>query len=435
MPFDLNRRLPLRRSRGVLAAAVLVLGAAACSSIDDALDVTDPDIINPGDVRSAAGADAVRLGALARFNGSTSGDNGGSSGESLWMYTGLFTDEFRSGDTFNQRDQTDKRAITYENANIENGYLYAHRARISATQALDALRAYAPDAPAAQLAEMYFVQAYVENQLAEAFCSGVPFSSVVDGVEKYGGQITATAAYERALAHADSGLALITGTSAADVKVKNALAVIRGRILVNLGRYADAATTVADVPTTFAYVNEQSQTSKDNGVWAYNVSARRYIVADGEGTNGIDFARSNDPRVPVCVGADATCRAIGVTTSRPFDTQLAVTMYAQLKYPTRDADATVADGVEARLIEAEAQLKAGNSANALATLNALRATVTGLAPLTDAGSTADRVSQLFRERAFWLYGTGHRLGDLRRLVRQYERAVTTWELERYFELA
>ena len=130
MPFDLNRRLPLRRSRGVLAAAVLALGAAACSSIDDALDVTDPDIINPGDVRSAAGADAVRLGALARFNGSTSGDNGGSSGESLWMYTGLFTDEFRSGDTFNQRDQTDKRAITYENANIEHGYLYAHRARI-----------------------------------------------------------------------------------------------------------------------------------------------------------------------------------------------------------------------------------------------------------------------------------------------------------------
>jgi hypothetical protein len=31
------------------------------------------------------------------------------------------------------------------------------------------------------------------------------------------------------------------------------------------------------------------------------------------------------------------------------------------------------------------------------------------------------VDLLFRERAFWLYLTGHRFGDLRRLVRQYER--------------
>ncbi|HEU6453310.1 MAG TPA: hypothetical protein VFT57_17970, partial [Gemmatimonadaceae bacterium] len=33
--------------------------------------------------------------------------------------------------------------------------------------------------------------------------------------------------------------------------------------------------------------------------------------------------------------------------------------------------------------------------------------------------------QLFHERAFWLFSTGHRLGDLRRLVRQYDRAPDT----------
>jgi hypothetical protein len=32
---------------------------------------------------------------------------------------------------------------------------------------------------------------------------------------------------------------------------------------------------------------------------------------------------------------------------------------------------------------------------------------------------------MFRERAFWLFGTGHRLGDLRRLVRQYGRGSET----------
>ena len=32
---------------------------------------------------------------------------------------------------------------------------------------------------------------------------------------------------------------------------------------------------------------------------------------------------------------------------------------------------------------------------------------------------------LFRERAFWMYSTGHRLGDMRRLLRQYGRADST----------
>ena len=31
---------------------------------------------------------------------------------------------------------------------------------------------------------------------------------------------------------------------------------------------------------------------------------------------------------------------------------------------------------------------------------------------------------MFRERAFWTFGRGQRLGDLRRLVRQYGRAAT-----------
>jgi hypothetical protein len=34
-------------------------------------------------------------------------------------------------------------------------------------------------------------------------------------------------------------------------------------------------------------------------------------------------------------------------------------------------------------------------------------------------TAAQRVAFHFRERALWMYATGHRLGDLRRLVRQY----------------
>jgi hypothetical protein len=38
------------------------------------------------------------------------------------------------------------------------------------------------------------------------------------------------------------------------------------------------------------------------------------------------------------------------------------------------------------------------------------------------GATAQQ-DQLFKERAYWLFLTSHRLGDLRRLVRQYNRTA------------
>ncbi len=57
-------------------------------------------------------------------------------------------------------------------------------------------------------------------------------------------------------------------------------------------------------------------------------------------------------------------------------------------------------------------------------LNDLRALV-GLDPLATPGNVDDAVDQLFAERAFWLFATGHRLGDMRRLIRQYGRDPET----------
>jgi len=90
----------------------------------------------------------------------------------------------------------------------------------------------------------------------------------------------------------------------------------------------------------------------------------------------------------------------------------------------------VADGIEARLIEAEAMLQNGDGPGMVNALNALRADAGNngnfnLPALTDPGTTDGRVDLLFRERAFWLFATGHRLGDMRRLVRQYGRPANT----------
>ena len=46
----------------------------------------------------------------------------------------------------------------------------------------------------------------------------------------------------------------------------------------------------------------------------------------------------------------------------------------------------------------------------------------------DPGTAASRVDMLFRERAFWMYFTAHRLGDMRRLVRQYSPRLETVSL-------
>lgn len=402
--------------RSVAALGIGMFAITGCGQADDFLQVTDPDIINPANVASAAGADAVRLGALARLNTATTG------GESLFLLGGLFADEWNNGDSFIARQEIDQRTITIQNDFLTTANRAMHRARLAAKQAIALLKEYNPTGPAANVAEMYFVQAYIETMMAEHYCNGIIFSTVVDGAEQYGSPISTQEAFTMALAHADSGLALITGTTANDIKIKNVLQITKGRILLDLNRPADAATAVAGVPTSLAYQEFQTTTNV-NRIWDFNNNARRYSVSNLEGTNGLNFATANDPRVPVCLGGDATCRAIGVTNNARDD--LTQPIYVQRLWTTNVASVTIVGGVEARMIEAEAQLKAGQPAAAIATLNAARTTVTGLAPLTDPGTEAGRVDLLFRERAFWLFSTGHRTGDLRRLVRQYGRAANT----------
>lgn len=416
MHTPMVRRLSLSRRRLVMLSGAIALTASACDS-SSFLEIEDPDIINPSNVQSSAGANAVRLGALARLNSASSG------GESMLLLGGLFTDEWINGDSFIGRQEVDQRVITVQNSFVTDASRNLHRARLSAQQAIDLLDEFAPAAPGWHTAEMYFVQAWIENLAAEHFCNGVVFSTVIDGVESYGSQMMVADAFARALAHADSGLARVTGTTNDDNRVRNALRVVRGRILLNLNRPADAGASVNGVPTNFTYNMLHSQTTNSNQIWNLNNLSWRYSVGNSEGTNGVNFATAADPRLPVCVGGDAICRTNGVTRTTRDD--LTAPLHVQLIWPVRESPVALTSGIEARLIEAEAALRAQNSASALTILNALRAPVTGLVPLVDAGSADARVNQLFRERAIWLFARGYRLGDMRRLIRQYNRTAAS----------
>jgi hypothetical protein len=100
-------------------------------------------------------------------------------------------------------------------------------------------------------------------------------------------------------------------------------------------------------------------------------------------------------------------------------------LYNYTRYASVSSPVVLASGIEARLIAAEVTLRAGDATGALQILNVLRTTMPGLAPLSLEATDPLRVDQLFRERAFWLFATGHRHGDLRRLVRQYGRAASS----------
>jgi hypothetical protein len=414
----------MRLSR-ILTVVAGILALGGCTVADEILEVTDPDVIHPGDINSASGAEGLRIGTLARLNNATSGN------ESFLLLGGLLSDEFRSGDTFIERNQADRRNVLPNNANVRNAFRFTYRVRTSAKQAIEALERW--DAEPWKIAEMYVALAYAENLLAESACNGIPLSEISGTEVVYGPPLMGSAVFESALTAVNTALATITGNTADDVRVRRAASVLKGRILLNLERYADAGSAVAGVATSYEYSMEHSLTSNLNAIWTFNNSVGRWIVSNGEGGNTINYALAGDPRLPICRGSRSTTTGAGNlpvcpagTATRAFDSQArTIPFFVQLRYPDVDVPVAIISGIEARLIEAEAALNAPDPLTFMRIHNELRATVPGLAALADPGDDVGRQNLHFREKAFWLFGRGYRLGDMRRLIRQYDRNPET----------
>ena len=408
MPFLSVSRRVIRPASAILLACGV---AAGCSS--STLEITDPDVLNVGDYQTVAGATPLRLGALQDFQNVFSGNL---SIENVVIVTANISDEIYSTDTFDDRLFPNQRAMVENLPAMDGFYRNLHRAREGATQAILVLQKFAPT-PVQNIGELYALRGYTETFFAETYCSGVPFSGQKDGVTYFGDPLTTAQIYSRALASFDSALAA-SGTS---TTVQNLARIGRGRVLLNQGQFAQAATAVSGVPTSFKYLTAHSTSSgrQENGVWnALSIANSRYAIVNREGGNGIDWLRTPaDPRIPWTPSTRVGFN--GTSTNLP----------TQGKY-ARTGSAAVAEGVEARLIELEAQLRADTQEArdaVFAGLNSLRSTgiTPAMAPLPGSAPTtqAAAVSLLFEERAIWLYLTGHRLGDLRRLIRQYGRTA------------
>jgi len=390
--------------KAAMAVAVVlcaVSGVAGCG----ALDVSDPTAIQDGELDNATGAALLRGAALKKL-AETVRDGA--------YLGGLISDEFMVDlpelgqfDTWGDGLLDKRESLRYEDllaGSLEPGYLRWQETRTAASAALPKLQAYAPEA---RVGEMLAVRGFASLLMAEDFCPGFPLNDMVDGKVVFGPPLSTEEALTKALADFDSAMAL-AGDSA---RILNLVQVGRGRTLLGLGRFDEAAAAVADVPTGYVQKLEyRVDVGLDNLrlFFGADVPASR-TVADREGGTGLDFVAAADPRLeltPLGTAAD------GVTA-----------LYGMAKYPDANAPVVLASGIEARLIEAEAALHRGDP-NWLTILNTLRTTqvAPALADTTDPGTDQARVDLLFRERAFWLFGTGHRLGDLRRLVRLYGRA-------------
>jgi len=396
-----------RLSVGVLGMLALTSGLVltGCHGL---LDTTNPMFISEHDVANATGADGLRITAVTSWIydvGSTAYD------------VALFTDELSfdtySGNSMNPDWMLDLRdGVGYEAyyAQRQADPHLQHLAQdVSNTAlAIPSMRQYGDPATKNEyLAQLFTIRGHAILQMAEDLCPGFPINDI-DAVKRpiLSQPYTTDSALHYAITQFDSALA----HGHDSIQFVNSARVLRGRALLDLGDYDAAAAAVSAVPDDFIYATPSPQGFSNYfyGLMYYNDwSYTGYPVGDRDGRNGLAFVSEND-----------TIRI------KPFYKQQRITDTSVAEYGTnaygQEEPYRVASGTEARLIEAEVAYQ-HDDPSWFVILNTLRKhggldTLIAM-PTTDTG----KVNLIYHERAFWLYLTAHRLGDLRRLIRHYQR--------------
>jgi len=308
---------------------------------------------------------------------------------------GLITDEFVSASNTAFHGQLDARGTPA--GDVQLSWLYSTLQTVR--QGARALAVHhGPNASAAPtVAAMRSIEGFAEIWLAESFCSGVTSGDLVNGRMSIGPARPTV----QVLQDADAAFTQSLSASATlEARVG------RARARLGLGSLSGAAADAAQVPTSFLSVVQPAT----NGLWQLT-NEGRISVADREGSNGIAFRTMNDPRVP---WQDA--QQAGQDGQTP--------LFRQLVASQSNSPITLASGIEARLIDAEVALRSGNVQSFLSSHNGLRAS-RGLQGVSTFPTTDQAVDFHFAERAMWLFSSAHRLGDLRRLVRQYSRSAVS----------
>ena len=170
---------------------------------------------------------------------------------------------------------------------------------------------------------------------------------------------------------------LSNGTDAASVLVNRAARIGKARALLGMGlsNAAAAAALVTGIPTNFRYDVTASLTGGNNTLWDQPTSQNRYTVGDSIQGNGSQHP--GEERDSVLLGeGPPRAGALQARDERQGHGEGAgwrhVRHRGRQPVGSDDGGRAVTAGIDARLIEAEAALKAGNAAGMMTILNALR---------------------------------------------------------------
>ena len=203
--------------------------------------------------------------------------------------------------------------------------------------------------------------------------------------------------------------AIAVATAANRPILVNAAYAGRAQARVDLGKWAEAVADAGQVATSFVYQIPYFANVDEYGfnrtMWSStDQSFYKATTVWGTWYAGY-YDASNDPRVKYNKTALKGAGAFPPIGQVPW--------WPQQKYAVRTAGVNLASGREMRLIEAEAALRNGDIATAMARIDALRAAV-GAPVLSRPANITDAWSLLKRERGIELWLEGRRLADFRR---------------------
>lgn len=370
---------------GVAGVAVLL---GACDGVSRLLEVQTPSQLAEDPYLVPQNASLISASAVADYECALG---------AYIVVSGLASGELVDGSQTAARWSYDRRAVlssdaTYSTASCENIGVYTpiNTARYTNDQAVRVLEGWTDQQVANRqrlIATNAAMAGYSLILLGEGFC---------EGTINVGPSQTPLQLFDSAEVRFTKAIA--AATAANDQNLLNLARVGRARARLNRGAMAGAISDASVVPVTFVYsaTADVNSARRSNRIFSQNNQAFAVTVAPAY--RAMTVAGNPDPRVRVTDGARNTA-----------DNQSR--LWLQTKYTSLTANTTIASGVEAALIVAEAQ----GAALGAAVLNGLRARAgIALPPLTNAEIT-NYAATVAEERRRELYLQGNRWFDVKRL--------------------
>jgi hypothetical protein len=393
-----------------IAAATVAIGAC-----DSGLDPEAPGVVPVPPKHDPAQAAELVAGAVADFECALG---------AYIVIGGLLGEELIEATETPDRWAYDRRDVQggewrYSTSGCESLGVYSplSTARRHAEEALASLEAWTDEQmPAganrtALIAQAAAYAGYSYVLLGEGFCS----AAVENGPEMFPADFfrLAEQRFGRAIAAATAGSGALMDS------IRYMAIVGRARVRLNGGNLVDAAADAMLVPTSFlrSATAAAAPASRQNRVFEQNSHTQSVSV-------GPSYRNVTVPAVAHGTQFNSPDRRLDVVDSQRTAVD-GTRLWEQRKYRGLDAPLPIANGAEARLIEAEVALRLGSLVRAADILYSLRAAA---APWSGRGgeSTVEGLTALLiDERRRELFLEGHRLYDVRRFNLELQPATGT----------